>query len=50
MHDYESEADFNNEDEEVECYNECNGFCTRYGLRCPYTNGEKLDCEDYMEE
>ena len=38
------------EDEEVECYNDCNGFCTIYGQRCPFESAEKLDCDMYEEE
>lgn len=48
------------EDEEVECYHDCNGFCmisACYGFcmisaccgQCPFEGGEKLDCEDYEE-
>lgn len=39
------------EDEEVECYHDCNGFCTisPCGGQCPFEGGEKLDCEDYDE-
>lgn len=39
------------EDEEVECYHDCNGFCTisPCGGQCPFEGGEKLDCEDYEE-
>lgn len=51
MKNYELEADFNDEDEEVECYYDCNGFCTisPCGGQCPFEGGEKLDCEDYEE-
>lgn len=38
------------EDEEVECYNDCNGFCTIYGQRCSFEGNEKLDCDMYEEE
>lgn len=39
------------EDEEVECYHDCNDFCTisPCGGQCPFEGGEKLDCEDYEE-
>ena len=39
------------EDEEVECYYNCNGFCTisPCGGQCPFEGGEKLDCESYEE-
>lgn len=39
------------EDEEVECYHYCNGFCmiSPCGGQCPFEGGEKLDCEDYEE-
>lgn len=50
MNDFEDELDFDEEDEEVECYNECNGFCTIYGQRCPFNDSEKLDCDMYEEE
>lgn len=41
---------FDDEDEEVECYNDCNGFCTIYGQRCSFEGDEKLDCEMFEEE
>lgn len=39
------------EDEEVECYHDCNGFCmiSACGGQCPFEGNEKLDCEDYEE-
>lgn len=39
------------EDEEVDCYNYCNGFCviSPGGQQCPYHGNEKLDCEDFQE-
>lgn len=45
------DMDFVCEDEEVECYYDCNGFCTisPCGGQCPFEGGEKLDCEDYEE-
>lgn len=45
------DMDFVCEDEEVECYYDCNGFCTisPCGGQCPFEGGEKLDCEDYDE-
>ena len=45
------DMDFACEDEEVECYHDCNGFCTisPCGGQCPFEGGEKLDCEDYEE-
>lgn len=51
MKNYEPEADFNDEDEEVEYYNECNGFCMISPCvgQCPFEGGEKLDCEAYEE-
>ena len=38
-------------EDEVECYYDCNGFCTisPCGGQCPFEGGEKLDCEDYEE-
>lgn len=51
MKNYEPEADFNDEDEEVECYHDCNGFCMISACcgQCLFEGGEKLDCEDYEE-
>lgn len=45
------DMDFACEDEEVECYHDCNGFCmiSPCGGQCPFEGGEKLDCEDYKE-
>lgn len=45
------DMDFACEDEEVECYHDCNGFCmiSPCGGQCPFEGGEKLDCEDYEE-
>lgn len=39
------------EDEDVECYYDCNGFCMISPCcgQCPFEGGEKLDCEDYEE-
>ena len=39
------------ENEKVECYYNCNGFCiiSPYGGQCPFKGGEKLDCESYKE-
>lgn len=50
MREDENDLDYVCDDEEVECYNERNDFCTLYGQRCPFTNGEKLDCEMFEEE
>ena len=38
------------EDDEVECYHDCNGFCmvSPCGGQCPF-EGNELDCEDYEE-
>ena len=52
MKNYETEADFNNEDEEVECCYDFYGFCMISPCccgQCPFEGGEKLDCEDYEE-
>lgn len=54
MKNYEPEANFNDENEDVECYYYCNGFCMisscyRQCPLCPFEGGEKLDCEDYKE-
>ena len=34
------------------CNHYLNGFCSLYNAcpRCPYTDDEQLDCEDYVEE
>ena len=51
MKNYEPEVDFNDEDEEVECYYDCYGFCmiSPCCRQCPFEGDEKLDCEDYKE-
>lgn len=51
MKNYEPEVEFNDEDEEVECYYDCYGFCmiSPCCRQCPFEGGEKLDCEDYKE-
>lgn len=45
------DMDFTCENEDVECYYDCNGFCTisPCGGQCPFEGGEKLDCENYEE-
>lgn len=38
------------EDEDVNCYNYCNGFCTLYGLRCTFNGNKKSICDIYEED
>ena len=51
MKNYESEMGVNDEDEEVECYYDCNGFCviSPCGGQCPFEGGEIFVCENYEE-
>ena len=33
-----------------DCYNYCNQFCTRLGMKCPFEENEREDCDYYEEE